>query len=171
MSIKPDFWIRRMALEQRMIEPFVEGQVRPGHDLLRRQQLRLRRPRRRNFSLHQRLLARRRRPQELRSERVRRLSKGDVCIIPPNSFALAETVEYFEIPRDVLATLPGQVDLCPLRHHRQRDAAGAGMARQDHHRDQQHDAAARQDLRQRRRGEVTSRKCDLDDVCETSYKP
>src|SRR6187401_2267826 len=34
--------------------------------------------------------------------------EGDFCIIPPNSFALAETVEYFEIPRDVLATCLGK---------------------------------------------------------------
>lgn len=34
--------------------------------------------------------------------------EGDSCIIPPNSFALAETVEYFEIPRDVLATCLGK---------------------------------------------------------------
>ena len=34
--------------------------------------------------------------------------EGDVCIVPPNSFALAETVEYFEIPRNVLATCLGK---------------------------------------------------------------
>jgi dCTP deaminase len=34
--------------------------------------------------------------------------EGDFCIIPPNSFALAETIEYFEIPRDVLATCLGK---------------------------------------------------------------
>src|ERR1041384_2437461 len=34
--------------------------------------------------------------------------EGDFCIIPPNSFALAETVEYFEIPRNVLATCLGK---------------------------------------------------------------
>ncbi|MCI0681656.1 MAG: dCTP deaminase [Gemmataceae bacterium] len=34
--------------------------------------------------------------------------EGDFCVIPPNSFALAETVEYFEIPRDVLATCLGK---------------------------------------------------------------
>ena len=75
--------------------------------------------------------------------------EGDYCIIPPNSFALAETVEYFEIPRDVLAVCVGKIDVCSLRHHRERDAAGARMARQDDDRDQQHDAVAREDLRQR----------------------
>ena len=34
--------------------------------------------------------------------------EGDYCLIPPNSFALAETVEYFEIPRDILATCLGK---------------------------------------------------------------
>ena len=34
--------------------------------------------------------------------------EGDFCIIPPNSFALAETVEYFEIPRDILAICLGK---------------------------------------------------------------
>lgn len=34
--------------------------------------------------------------------------EGDYCIIPPNSFALAETVEYFEIPRDILAVCLGK---------------------------------------------------------------
>ena len=44
--------------------------------------------------------------------------EGDYCLIPPNSFALAETVEYLEIPRDILGDLRGQIDLCPLRDHR-----------------------------------------------------
>ena len=55
--------------------------------------------------------------------------KGDVCIIPPNSFALARTVEYFRIPRSVPDRVSRQVDLCALRDHRQRDAVRAGMGR------------------------------------------
>jgi deoxycytidine triphosphate deaminase len=43
--------------------------------------------------------------------------EGDVCVIPPNSFALACTVDY----------LPGEIDLCALRHHRECDATGARM--------------------------------------------
>jgi deoxycytidine triphosphate deaminase len=43
-------------------------------------------------------------------------------IVPPNSFALARSVEYFRIPRDVLTHLRGQKHLCALRHHRERDA-------------------------------------------------
>ena len=76
--------------------------------------------------------------------------EGDYCLIPPNSFALAETVEYLEIPRDIIAHLRREKHVCALRHHRQRNAPGAGVARQGHHRDQQHDAAAGQDLRRRR---------------------
>ena len=53
--------------------------------------------------------------------------KGDVCIIPPNSFALARTVEYFRIPRNVLTICLGKSHLRALRHHRQRDAARAGV--------------------------------------------
>ena len=45
--------------------------------------------------------------------------KGDVCIIPPNSFALARTVEYFRIPRNVLTVCLGKSTYARLRHHRQ----------------------------------------------------
>ena len=76
--------------------------------------------------------------------------EADYCIIPPNSFALAETVEYLEIPRDMLVHLRRQEHVRPLRHHRERDAAGARVARPGDDRDQQHDAAAGEDLRQRR---------------------
>ena len=76
--------------------------------------------------------------------------KADVCIIPPNSFALASTIEYFRIPRDILTVCLGQVHLRPLRDHRQRHAVRAGVGRARDHRDLEHDAAARQDLRERR---------------------
>ena len=77
--------------------------------------------------------------------------KGDVCIIPPNSFALARTVEYFRIPRNVLTVCLGKstyarcgiiVNVTPLR-------ARVGGLR--HARVLQHHAAAREDLRQRGR--------------------
>ena len=58
--------------------------------------------------------------------------KSDVCIIPPNSFALARTVEYFRIPAQCPDHLPGQVNLRALRHHRQCDAAGTGVGRARH---------------------------------------
>ena len=63
--------------------------------------------------------------------------EGDTCIIPPDSFALAETVEYIEVPLGAVH-LRRQVHLSLVRDHRQRHAAGAGVAGADHHRDQQH---------------------------------
>jgi dCTP deaminase len=95
---------------------------------------------------------------------------GRCCIIPPNSFALARTVEYFRIPRSVLAVCLGQVDLRALRHHRQRDAARARMGRP---RDAGVLATPRRCRRKhlRRRGRV--RRCcssSRDEVCETSYR-
>ena len=43
----------------------------------------------------------------------------DICIVPPNSFALARSVEYFKIPRNVLTICVGKIHLRSLRHHRQ----------------------------------------------------
>ena len=74
--------------------------------------------------------------------------KGPVCIIPPNSFALASTVEFFRIPRTRIYGLPRQVHLCALRHHRQRHAARAGMGGACDSGIFQYDAAAGKDLRQ-----------------------
>ena len=53
--------------------------------------------------------------------------EDDVCIIPPNSFALAESVEYFEIPRDILCICLGKSTYAQVRHHRERDAAGTAV--------------------------------------------
>ena len=47
-------------------------------------------------------------PKQFTPDIFRRGWKSDSCIIPPNSFALAETVEYFEIPQDVLAVCLGK---------------------------------------------------------------
>ena len=75
--------------------------------------------------------------------------QGKECIIPPNSFALARTVEYFRIPRNVIVVLPRQVDLRALRDHRQRHPARARVGGHRHARGLEHDAAARADLRRR----------------------
>ena len=72
-----------------------------------------------------------------------------MCIVPPNSFALARSVEYFRIPRNVLTICVGKIHLRALRHHHQRDAVRARVGGPRHPRDQQHHAAAGQDLRQR----------------------
>ena len=74
--------------------------------------------------------------------------EADYCVIPPNSFALARTVEYFRIPRNVLTICLGKIDLCALRHHRQRHAVRAGMGRLCDAGILQHHAVARKDLRQ-----------------------
>ena len=98
-------------------------------DLLRHLQLRLRRPlRRRVQDIHQHQLSHR------RSETVRRtlfveLSGATSASFPPTSFALARTVEYFRMPRDVLDSVPGKEHVCTVRHHRQRNPAGARMGR------------------------------------------
>ena len=54
---------------------------------------------------------------------------ADECIIPPNSFALARTVEYFRIPRDTLVVCLGKSTYYALRHHRERDPLETGMGR------------------------------------------
>ena len=75
--------------------------------------------------------------------------EGDYCLIPPNSFVLAETVEYIEIPRDVLVVCVGKSTYRPMRADRERDPAGARVARPGDARDLEHDAAAGQALRER----------------------
>ena len=69
--------------------------------------------------------------------------KADVCIIPPNSFALARTVELFRIPRS------RQKYLCAMRDHRQCHPAGTRMGGARDPGIFQYDAAASEDLRQR----------------------
>jgi hypothetical protein len=110
MSIKSDHWIRRMAAEQGMIEPFEPGRcARPtaADRLLRHLELRLRRAlRERVQDLHQHQLTIVD-PKNF-DEKSFVDVKADVCIIPPNSFALARTVEYFRIPRSVLVVCLGK---------------------------------------------------------------
>ncbi len=108
MGLKPDRWIRKMALEHRMIEPFVERQVRDGvisyglssygYDIRVGDHFKIFTPNPYNTVVD---------PKKL-DERSLIEFKGEVCIIPPNSFALAATVEYFRIPRDVLCVTVGK---------------------------------------------------------------
>ena len=109
MSIKPDHWIRRMALEHGMIEPFVESQVRQGvisfglssfgYDIRVSDEYRIFTPATGQLTVVD--------PKAI-DERAMVQYQGEVCIIPPNSFALARTVEYFRIPRNVLALCLGK---------------------------------------------------------------
>lgn len=109
MSIKPDHWIRRMALETGMIEPFVENQMREGvvsfglssfgYDIRVADEFRIFTPATGQLSVVD--------PKAI-DERAMFPYQGDVCIIPPNSFALARTVEYFRIPRNILTICLGK---------------------------------------------------------------
>ena len=111
MTIKSDKWIRRMAETQRMIEPFEPGQVREvngrkvvsygtssyGYDIRCS----------REFKIFTNINSTIVDPKNFDEKSFVDFS-GDICIIPPNSFALARTVEYFRIPRDVLVVCLGK---------------------------------------------------------------
>jgi len=105
-SIKADRWIKQMALEHRMIEPFEDRQVRAGvisygvssygYDIRVADEFKV------FTNINSTIVD----PKNF-DERSFVDIKGD-CIIPPNSFALAKTIEYFRIPRDVLTVCVGK---------------------------------------------------------------
>lgn len=107
MSIKADSWIRRMALEEGMIEPFVDGQVREnvisyglssyGYDIRVTDEFKI------FTNVHSAVVD----PKNFDPQSFVDF-KGDICVIPPNSFVLAQTVEYFRIPRNVLTVCLGK---------------------------------------------------------------
>jgi dCTP deaminase len=107
MGLKPDHWIRKMALERKMIEPFVDGQVRNGvisygvssygYDIRVADEFKI------FTNVYNTVVD----PKNF-DPRSMVDFKGDVCMIPPNSFALARTVEYFRIPRSVLTVCLGK---------------------------------------------------------------
>lgn len=107
MGLKPDHWIRKMALEHRMIEPFVEGQIRQGvisyglssygYDIRVADE----------FKIFTNVYSTVVDPKNFDPKSMVDF-KGDVCVIPPNSFALARTVEYFRVPRGVLCVCLGK---------------------------------------------------------------
>jgi dCTP deaminase len=107
MGLKPDTWIARMAREQRMIEPFVEGQVRDGvisygvssygYDIRVADE----------FKIFTNVYSAVVDPKHFDPKSMVDF-QGEVCVIPPNSFALARTVEYFRIPRSVLTICLGK---------------------------------------------------------------
>ena len=111
MSIKSDHWIRRMAAEHNMIEPFETGQVRTangerivsdgtssyGYDVRCANEFKI------FTNINSTIVD----PKNF-DEKSFVDFKGDVCIIPPNSFALARTVEYFRIPRSTLVVCLGK---------------------------------------------------------------
>ena len=107
MTIKSDKWIRRMAKERGMIEPFVNGQVRDGvisyglssygYDIRVSSEFKI------FTNVHSAIVD----PKDFNPQSFIDYH-GDVCIIPPNSFVLAQTVEYFRIPRNVLTVCLGK---------------------------------------------------------------
>jgi dCTP deaminase len=107
MSIKSDRWITRMAREHRMIEPFSDRQIRQGvvsygvssygYDVRIAD----------DFKIFTNINSTVIDPKNFDSRSFIDF-RGDVCVIPPNSFALARTVEYFRIPRNVLVVTLGK---------------------------------------------------------------
>jgi dCTP deaminase len=111
MSIKSDRWIRRMAMEQGMLEPFEPRQVREvdgrpivsygtssyGYDVRCADEFKI-------FTNINSVIVD---PKAFDANSFVDL-KSNVCVIPPNSFALARTVEYFRIPRNVLTICLGK---------------------------------------------------------------
>ena len=111
MSIKADKWIRRMASEHGMIEPFEPGQVRAnekgkivsygtssyGYDVRCAGEFKI------FTNINSAIVD----PKRFDANSFVDVN-AEVCIIPPNSFALARTVEYFRIPRNVLTICLGK---------------------------------------------------------------
>jgi len=111
MSIRPDTWIAKMAREYRMIEPFVQDQVRSidgrpvisfgnssfGYDLRVSDQFRI------FTNVYGSVID----PKNFDPKGLVEV-KNDVCVIPPNSFALALSVERFRIPRNVMTICVGK---------------------------------------------------------------
>lgn len=107
MGLKPDHWIRKMALEHGMIEPYVDGQRRDGvisygvssygYDIRVADE----------FKIFTNVFSAVVDPKDFDTQSMVDY-RGEVCVIPPNSFALARTIEYFRIPRNVLTVCLGK---------------------------------------------------------------
>jgi len=107
MGLKPDHWIRKMALEANMINPYEDGQKRKGvisygvssygYDIRVADE----------YKIFTNVFSAIVDPKDFNPQSMIDF-KGDVCVIPPNSFALARTVEYFHIPRGVLTICVGK---------------------------------------------------------------
>ena len=107
MAIKSDRWIKRMAREHGMIEPFEERQVRAGvvsfglssygYDIRVADEFKV------FTNINNTLID----PKSFDPRSFVDI-KAETCIVPPNSFALARTIEYFRIPRNVLTICLGK---------------------------------------------------------------
>lgn len=111
MTIKSDKWIKKMSQEHSMIEPFEAGQIKVsnnqkivsygtssyGYDVRCADEFKI------FTNINSSIVD----PKNFNDKNFVDF-KGDVCIIPPNSFALARTVEKFKIPRDTLVVCLGK---------------------------------------------------------------
>jgi len=107
MGLKSDKWIREKSLSEAMITPFCEGLVGEGvvsyglssygYDIRVSDE----------FKIFTNINAEVVDPKDFNQNNVVDF-KGDVCIVPPNSFALARTIEYFKMPKDTLAICLGK---------------------------------------------------------------
>jgi dCTP deaminase len=107
LAILPDFRIREYALKEKMIEPFQDGQFRNGvisyglssygYDIRVADEFKI------FTNVNSAIVD----PKQF-DPRSMVDFKGDICVIPPNSFALAKTVEYFRIPRSILTICVGK---------------------------------------------------------------
>lgn len=112
MGVKSDKWIREMALQKKMIEPFSPTQVRKsesgqsiisyglssyGYDLRVSDEFKV------FTNVHSTVVD----PKAFNEKSFVNM-KTDVCIVPPNSFALARSMETFRIPRDVITICLGK---------------------------------------------------------------
>lgn len=107
MGLKADSWIKEKSLKDKMIEPFCESQVGSnvisygvssyGYDIRVGKEFKI------FTNVNSTVVD----PKNFDDKNVIDFN-GDVCIVPPNSFALARTVEYFKIPRNVLAICLGK---------------------------------------------------------------
>ena len=112
MSIKSDYWIEKMATESAMISPFESSQIRKnnsgdkiisygtssyGYDVRCSNEFKI------FTNVHSTIVD----PKKFEQDNF--ITKtGDYCIIPPNSFALAHTIEFFKIPRNILTICLGK---------------------------------------------------------------
>ena len=113
MSIKPDFWIRYMAENNNMISPFCcdlisksdscekkvvsYGLSSYGYDIRVADEFKV------FTNVHNAIVD----PKNFQENSFIEIKK-DICVVPPNSFALARSVEYFKIPRNVLTICLGK---------------------------------------------------------------
>ena len=107
MTILSDRWIRRMAQDQGMIEPFVDAQKREGVISYGLSSYGYDARVGSDFKIFTNVNSAVVDPKDFDQNSFVDRS-AEVCVIPPNSFALARTVEYFRIPRDVLVICVGK---------------------------------------------------------------